>query len=67
MTDRPGEAPMSIATALVRVGYLFDRYAGCDSRVLRVISHADEDAIKVLADAIRGCEWCPVGHTGGRR
>ena len=50
---------MSIATALIRVGYLFDRYAGCDSRVLRVISAADEEAIKVLADTVRNCDWCP--------
>ena len=50
---------MSIATALIRAGYLLDRYAGCDSRVLRVISAADLEAVKVLADAIRDCDWCP--------
>jgi hypothetical protein len=53
-------AGMSIATALIRVGYLLDRYAGCDSRVLRVISAADEEAVKVLADAVRNCDWCPA-------
>ena len=62
MAERPGEAPMSIATALIRVGYLFDRYEGCDSQVLRVISADDEEAVKVLADTVRNCDWCPASR-----
>ena len=54
-------ASMSIATALVRVGYVLSRYAGCDSLVLRVMSAADMDAVEVLANAVRdmdaGAEW----------
>jgi hypothetical protein len=55
-------AGMSLATALIRAGYMLDRYAGCDSRVLRVISAADLDAVEVLADTVRNCDWCPASR-----
>jgi hypothetical protein len=53
---------MSIATALMRAGYMLDRYAGCDSQVLRVISAVDLDAVQVLADTVRNCDWCPASR-----
>jgi hypothetical protein len=56
-------AGMSITTALVRVGYLLDRYAGCDSQVLRVMSAVDLEAVKVLANVIRDCDWCPAARS----
>jgi len=59
MTEAAG---MSIATALIRAGYMLDRYAGCDSQVLRVISAVDLDAVKVLADTVRNCDWCPASR-----
>jgi hypothetical protein len=65
MAEMAEAAGMSITTALIRVGYLLDRYADCDSRVLRVISATDEEAVKVLADAVRNCDWCPRPLTSG--
>ena len=44
---------MDIEAALTRAGYLLDRYAGCDSTVLRVVSATDLDAVAVLAQAAR--------------
>jgi hypothetical protein len=44
---------VNVATALIRVGYLLDRYAGCNSQVLRVMSAMDLEAVEVLADIVR--------------
>ena len=53
MTPGPDAAGMSIATALTRVDWVLARYEGCDGTVLRVMSAADMDAVKVVADIAR--------------
>ena len=44
---------MNPDTALARVDALLARYEGCDSRVLRIMSAVDLDAVKTLADMAR--------------
>jgi hypothetical protein len=60
----PGEPPMSLATALTRVDWVLARYEGCGSTVLRVMSAADMDAVKVIADTARRHATRPAAKEG---